>query len=77
MIKILKNCVLIGDEEKILIKCCYFNKNIDVFQTKGEDALKATDADTIKNLISDEESTIELELIDKSYSHTNVTFNIG
>ncbi|CAG2229809.1 CHM [Mytilus edulis] len=59
---------------------CSFNlQAVDswINQTKGEDALKATDADTIKNLISDEESTIELELIDKSYSHTNVTFNIG
>ncbi|XP_063413091.1 rab proteins geranylgeranyltransferase component A-like [Mytilus trossulus] len=59
---------------------CSFNlQAVDswINQTKGEDALKATDADTIKNLISDEESTIELELTDKSYSHTNVTFNIG
>ncbi|XP_052075829.1 rab proteins geranylgeranyltransferase component A-like [Mytilus californianus] len=46
-------------------------------QTKGEDALKSTDSDTVKSLISDEESTIELELTDKSYSHTNVTFNVG
>ncbi|CAC5413585.1 CHM [Mytilus coruscus] len=59
---------------------CSFNlQAVDswINQTKGEDALKSTDTVTVKSLISDEESTIELELTDKSYSHTNVTFNVG
>ena len=46
-------------------------------QTQGEDVLKTPDVEILNSLITEEESKINLELVDTSYSHVNINFHIG